>query len=259
MYGFRFAASASFFVIIVIIASALFFAVVMVVVTMLTFAVIMEMHDMVVGMHMSVTFLTGAPEKPACLVGSKVGNDIKAILELECYPRDMMCLEYAQHHFPVYRQRDVNLCPFHYGRPVLISDSVSEFECDTYDRVVVLVGDSLEVDDEYRTEFETKYDRFSRLGIIFYYVAVHDMGMACESHGVFRAADSLPKEARLLGSPLIKIYFVDFKAVETLMPFGRGLDIADDFCVDFHSSVLFYSFRWMEIKLPLILAADFLR
>lgn len=106
--------------------------VMMVMMMMMTFN-IMGMNYVTMVMHVSMTFVAGTTEETTNLMRRKIRNNIQTGLEFVRYSLYVMGLHDGKHNLLINCQRHIYLCTLNDGRPVLISNSMAEFERDTDD------------------------------------------------------------------------------------------------------------------------------
>ena len=215
---------------VVMVMAAALLIIVMVMMMMMASAVFLTLMIMYYSplfvVDVGMALMAGTSEESAYLVGKQIGNNIEALLEMEGYPLDMMCLHDAHHHLLVDSEWNVDFGALDDGGPVLVADGVAKFKRDAYDGVRVAVGHPLKVDYHHRIQFDAKHGGGARLGVIGDDVAVGYLAVAHKSHRIFFSAQTLGQEAALLGCPLVEGDVIDVKTVCLFSPFGLTVDIA---------------------------------
>ena len=189
--------------------------------------------DVRVNVCVLVAFLTGTAEEPAHLMGSEEGDHFEAFVEVEGDAFDMVCLEDGHHDFTVDGKGDVDFGALDYGGPVLVADSVTEFDGDTDNIFGSATCDSAEVDNEDGTEVKAEDDGCVGVRVEGNDVAVDDMRVAFEGDGEFVSFVTLSEETAFLSGPLIEENGFDIETFELSGPLG-AMRVANNFGNNFH-------------------------
>ena len=168
----------------------------------------------------------GTSEKPADLMRSEIGYYLETFLEFIGYSFEMMCLHDRKHYFLVDGKRHVDFRTFDHSGPMLVADGMSEFDRATDHCVSILVLERAHVNDEHRTQFDTKNHGFSGVRIICDHIAVDDLCMTFQSHGIFFTFKAFAEETALLSRPLVKNNIIDITALYLGGPLGIAVYIA---------------------------------
>ncbi len=154
---------------------------------------------------MNMVVAVGCPsEEAANLVRCHIWDHLCALMESVFDIVDVVGLHNAQHHLPVDRQWHVYLSAFHHGGPMLVADSMTEFYRDAYDLFGSLTLELREVDLKHGIQTQTQHNHLFLVRIIVDHVAVYNLRLALECHGIFVAMVALGEETALLRSPLVK-------------------------------------------------------
>ena len=193
------------------------------------------------------TFGIRSAEEPPDFVRSEVGYHFCAGLERAGDSLQSVGLHDARHHLAVDRQRDVDFRPFHYGRPVLVADSVTQFDGCMDQFVGRCSGQCREIGHQYVVELDAECDDPPIQRVIGQNVAVGELRAAFECHGIFVARLAAHDETAFLCRPL-----VEFDVFHTVgfRPFGPLLvvEVADDFRIDLHVDVSIGVSRIAEVR-----------
>ncbi len=195
--------------------------------------------DMRVGMMMflavGMALMSRTSEKTADLMGGKIWYNLHPFLELIRDSLEIVCLHYGKHHLFVDSERHIYLRAFHHGRPVLVSDGMSQFHTPADDGLMVFVGERVKVNHKHRAELYAEHNGFARFRIVIDNVAVGNLCVPPQCDGVFRPACSLCQEPALLCRPLVEEYIVYFRIFEFGFPFGITVHVAEHFGIYFHN------------------------
>jgi hypothetical protein len=186
-------------------------------------------HAMVMtrfGVNMCVALVACAAEETAYLMRREIGDNLQTLLELVAYAFEMMSLHHGEHNLLVDSERHIYLGALHYGGPVLVADGVTKFHRTTEHCLGILLKKSTEVDDQHRAKLHAEHDSLLCLGIVGYDIAVNDLSVAFESHGILIILETLAEETAFLCSPLVEDNIIHITILDFVRPLMVAVDIA---------------------------------
>ncbi len=189
-----------------------------------------------VGVYMAVA-VRGSAEEGAYLVRRHIWDYLLTLFKLICDIVDIVSLHNAQHHLSVDGERHIHLSALHHGRPVLVAYGMAEFYGDTDYLVGGLALELRQVYHEYGIEIEPQHNGLVGCRIKIKDIAVGDLRLAFQSHGIFYAGIALGEETAFLSGPLIEEYRFYLRVMKLVMPLVV-VYVADDFCENFHNKQL---------------------
>ena len=163
---------------------------------------------------------------------SQVWNHLGTRMEMVGNAFYMVGVHHTLHHFLVHRKWHVNFGTFDHGRPMLVAYGMSQFYTDACNVSPVFRSQSRQVDNEYRTQFDSDNDSLLRFGMIVYDVTIVHFLVTLQGNGVFFTVGIGGYKPALLCGPLVEDQFNPFQSFQSLFPF-RVVDISYDFFAGF--------------------------